>query len=597
MPRNELGTIRRSQILTGAGPGAIVDFRTDKGPVSAVTLALEHWPAGTVIHEARLEKRLKVARFQMPPVVLDTKPPKGEPIPATLFPLWLQCPTCGVLQSAWPHDQGDATRFCPDCSGGQPTKTYVIPAPFVAACESGHLDDFPWDYWVEHRPDCNRPRRYWLKSEGGGAGLSALVLRCVECKSSATMEGAFNPDALKRFGKCNGTRPWLRDQPNETCTLERKTLQRGSSSMYFPVLASALDIPPWSDGLQRRLRQYWDDIMKSPEDEIRALLKMIQRTKNLELQGEDLVREVLARKRRLEGASAEAFLTDEYKQLAADVELPKDERSEFELRVEKVPVELKPWIRRLVRVVRLREVRVLRAFTRIRYPDPETPDYLPSWAPLSATKLDWLPAVENRGEGIFLELDAARLQRWSEKFQTRAQGINEQWLRDWDERHKERKKRGEKVPPPARQVTPKLLVVHSLAHALIRQLSLDCGYSAASLRERLYVDGDCAGLLIYTAAPDSDGTLGGLSRQGTAARMAGVLEGALASQRWCSSDPLCVMGAHAFSEKASGAACHSCLLVSETSCEEFNRMLDRVALVGLPSDPSLSYFHGSALLP
>ncbi len=594
MPRNELGNIRRSQILTGAGPGAIVDFRTEKGPVSAVTLSLEKWPPGTVIHEERLEKRLNIKELRMPPVVLDTKPPRGEPVPATLFPLWLQCPNCSLLQTSWPHEPGEASRYCPDCSADQPRKTYVIPAPFVAACELGHLDDFPWDYWIDHRPGCQRRRKYWLKSEGG-AGLSGLTLRCIDCKADGSMEGAFNPDALKRFGKCNGSRPWLRELPNEVCTMERKTLQRGSSSMYFPVLASALDIPPWSDGLQKRLRQYWDDIMKSPEADIRALLKIIERTKALELTGENLVREVLARKQRLEGASAEAFLSDEYKQLAADIELSRDEQSEFEIRVEQVPAELKPWVRRLVRVVRLREVRVLRAFTRIRFPDPETPDYVPAWAPLSATRLEWLPAVENRGEGIFLELDAERLYFWSEKFQSRASGINDQWLRDWEERHKDRIARGEKIPPP-RSVTPKMLLVHSLAHALIRQLSLDCGYSAASLRERLYVDGDCAGLLIYTAAPDSDGTLGGLSRQGTAARMVSVLEGALASQRWCSSDPLCAMGAHAFSEKASGAACHSCLLVSETSCEEFNRMLDRAALVGMPHDSSLSYFHGSILL-
>jgi hypothetical protein len=117
-----------------------------------------------------------------------------------------------------------------------------------------------------------------------------------------------------------------------------------------------------------------------------------------------------------------------------------------------------------------------------------------------------------------------------------------------------------------------------------------------SLRERLYVRGDACGFLVYTAAPDSDGTLGGLARQGKAARFVSVLTGALAAQRWCSSDPLCIADRHSFSETAIGAACHSCLLVSETSCEEFNRLLDRQALIGAPTDPSVGYFHGSTLL-
>ena len=132
---------------------------------------------------------------------------------------------------------------------------------------------------------------------------------------------------------------------------------------------------------------------------------------------------------------------------------------------------------------------------------------------------------------------------------------------------------------------------------MIRELSIECGYSAASLRERLYVDGDACGFLVYTAAPDADGTLGGLARQGRASRFISVLSGALASQRWCASDPLCLAERHSFSERATGAACHSCLLVSETSCEEFNRLLDRQALIGAPDDPTVGYFHGSTLIP
>src|SRR5690606_1122360 len=145
-----------------------------------------------------------------------------------------------------------------------------------------------------------------------------------------------------------------------------------------------------------------------------------------------------------------------------------------------------------------------------------------------------------------------------------------------------------------RVLTPRFLLVHSLAHALIRQLSLSCGYSSASLRERLYADvdpsWDMAGLLVYTSSPDADGTLGGLARQGEDSNIVRVFEDALLSMTWCSADPLCIEGVHARSAPANGAACHACLLASETSCEEFNTFLVRALLIGTPTQPELGFF-------
>ena len=591
MPMNDLGKMRRSQILFNAGPGAIVDFRTQKGPVSVVCLGLEQYPSGPTIHEARLEKRLGIVELRAPPAALDDRP--AHPMPAQRFPHWMLCPKCDLFQHevGWGREAGEATMFCTNCSGQAEKKVYVIPAPFVTACEEGHLDDFPWVLWVTHRPTCQRRDKYTLRSEGAG-GLSGLMLRCLDCGSAAPMEGCFNPDALKQFGPCPGNRPWLPDAPPETCHAggdgTRKTLQRGASNIYFPVIASALDIPPWSDGLQQKLKRDWDRIMKFDDDQLRDFLKSIRVAPQVGMSEEDLYREVLARKHRLHSASDDDLRIDEYKQLCADVALPRDEKSEFEIRAEHVPAEVRPWIRRLVRVLRLREVRALRAFTRVRSPDPETPEYQPTWAPLSVADTNWLPGIEVRGEGIFVELDPQRVASWSPQLAARAREIERAWLAEWDRRHPD-------VPAP-REVNPKTLLVHSLAHAVIRELSIDCGYSAASLRERLYLHDDACGFLIYTAAPDSDGTLGGLARQGKAARFVSMLTGALTAQRWCSSDPLCIADRHSFSETATGAACHSCLLVSETSCEEFNRLLDRQALIGAPTDPSVSYFYRSTLL-
>jgi hypothetical protein len=128
----------------------------------------------------------------------------------------------------------------------------------------------------------------------------------------------------------------------------------------------------------------------------------------------------------------------------------------------------------------------------------------------------------------------------------------------------------------------------------MRQLSLECGYSSASLRERLYVDDDSGmhGALVYTATADSDGTLGGLTRQGSSDLLISTIRSAIASVRWCSSDPLCIQGIAALSEATNGAACHACVLAPETSCEEFNGLLDRALLVGLPGQSEIGYFYG-----
>jgi hypothetical protein len=129
------------------------------------------------------------------------------------------------------------------------------------------------------------------------------------------------------------------------------------------------------------------------------------------------------------------------------------------------------------------------------------------------------------------------------------------------------------------------LLVHGFAHVLINQFVFECGYSTASLRERLYVSADAnapmAGILIYTAAGDSEGTLGGLVRLGRPERLGAVVRRALSRASWCSADPVCSenLGGQG-SRLANLAACHACILLPETSCETVNQGLDRAMIVG-----------------
>jgi hypothetical protein len=146
----------------------------------------------------------------------------------------------------------------------------------------------------------------------------------------------------------------------------------------------------------------------------------------------------------------------------------------------------------------------------------------------------------------------------------------------------------------------RFVFLHSLAHSLIRQIVLDCGYTSASLRERLYCrwgndhGGPMAGILIYTAAPDSEGTLGGLMELGSPASLSRHLQQALESMKLCASDPLC--SEHAPSSDGRGihgACCHACLFAPETSCERGNRYLDRSALVETFAGGATAFFERS----
>ena len=223
----------------------------------------------------------------------------------------------------------------------------------------------------------------------------------------------------------------------------------------------------------------------------------------------------------------------------------------------------------LVRVERLREVRVLTGFTRLTARGQEKRAREP--ARLSAGKKNWLPAVEVFGEGIFVALDLARLREWEARAPVRARvaDLNAQLERA-------AKARGG-TPMAPWPLTARHILIHTLSHAVIDRLSLDCGYSSSSVRERLYTGhegSDMAGFLIYTSAAGADGTLGGLSREGRAERFGATLRKAIDDTRWCSSDPLCSDGLAALFDSGNHAACHAWSFLPETACEHFNQYLD-----------------------
>jgi hypothetical protein len=593
----ELTEIRRSQIVTTFGPGGIADVRAGRNggtAISVIIAGLDAWDesageTGTglnhpqTISEPRLQKILGVGGFRLPPVVPTDETGSyltRERLPGVRFPSWLHCPECHMIKRAskWQDISGDAARYCAECGHRLGKKVHVVPVRFISCCENGHIDEFPWWKWLDHKGECKN--RDVFKLESQGAGLSGIRMSC-RCGASRSMDGCFGTEAFKGL-RCSGSRPWLGDK-QEGCDAPVRALLRGASNVYFPALASSLDIPPWADRIQRSLGAIdWNRLAAAPHDQKRLdIIRANDLADRLGMTPEDLLKAVTHRLEMLSHQSDETIRYDEFQAFLNPVSA---DQVEFEVRPEVVAPEIRQFFSSVISVKRLREVRAIRSFTRIRPPADWRASGSQHFADLALTRKDWLPAIEVRGEGVFLQMNAETLAAWEARLEAddfwaeRLRDVNESYRAEFVSRH------GADVPIP-RQITLRFMMIHSLAHTLMRQLALSSGYSAASLRERLYCDDrypQMNGLLIYTASPDADGTLGGLSRQARPLRILEVIVDGIQSMRWCSSDPLCIEGVLARSERQNPAACHSCLLAPETSCEEFNRLLDRALLVGTP---------------
>jgi len=242
----------------------------------------------------------------------------------------------------------------------------------------------------------------------------------------------------------------------------------------------------------------------------------------------------------------------------------------------------------VVQLHRLREVSALVGFTRLEAPLPDVDGEYDT--DVTRAELDenpnWFPAVENRGEGVFLSLDPVRVAGWlgRTEVQRRIDGLSKGHAL-WLQRRKK-----DKPPFPGGPY----VLLHTLAHLLMQAVALRCGYPASSIRERIYVNSSQHqyGLLLYTASPDADGTLGGLVEQ--ARHIEEHLSMALKSAALCSSDPICAQHTPVGSPDERwlhGAACHSCLLIAETSCEMRNEYLDRALVVPTVDEGGAAFFN------
>ena len=603
-----LGSVRRSQLVSTFGIGAIVDL--EKG--SFMPMGLEDWERATGlpslhVGEPRLQGMLGVSHFRLGPVKEDipgTRQVRARSAaPAVRFPEWHECPSCHRIgRQGEPFELADdgGRLKCLACGG---SGIYTTPVRFVLACRRGHMSDFPWAWWAHRDRDdgvCGAPSLY-LGSYGRSAALADLYVECRGCGTKEnrvrkSLGDAFRGGALGDR-TCTGFRPWLYDR-EDRCKAPVRAIQRGASNVHFGVVCSALSIPPASEAVSLIVEELRTVLDAVPESTLPTVLE------GLAPQHGVTVQQMLSAYRQLRSVKAAGKeLTErearreEYAALSEDREDPvvSGVVPEFRNRVAQAPGSLGQWFVLVGAAFRLREVRALAGFSRIE-PYPIAAEGVSRAiqeglvSPLSKSPRGWLPAAEIRGEGIFFRFRTDTVDAWIDANPALVDRVELLEARSLDVAEQRRFVR-------TYTVTPRLLLVHSFAHAVIRQISVECGYSASALRERLYVsepeEGRPAmnGVLIYTGSPDSEGSLGGLVRLAQPDLLEAIVERTLQSAGWCGSDPVCIETDVAQSgERVSGAACHCCLLLPETACEKFNRELDRAVLAGDAEGTFTGYF-------
>lgn len=584
----KLGAVRRSQLVTTYGVGAMIAIENE----SYIVAGLDSWNVDEAaeILERRLARALRVSSFRLPPT---PDPERGvDGVRVRRFPEFYSCPRCDVLQRFAEFGVQKGRAQCPKCDED------LVPSRFVLACDDGHIEDFPYWKWLhrgQDRPAGACDGELHLETDGSSASLRSVVVSCTCGVPPVSMEGAFRVKALKDLGiRCSGKRPWLKGAKPEDCARKPRAMQRGSSSAWHPVMRSALSIPPWGEGLaalieKERLFDATEEIVRYHFGQRPHLLRRLGVTIEDVLTQLKLLREANEAPVPVAPESFAVLRKEEYERLCrGNPESRTADQQPFVC--EEPDGDLSPLrdfgLAGSMLVKRLREVRALEGFTRGVPPLESAPDQRLA-ALHQSEEIDWLPAIEVNGEGVFLRLDEERLRKWESesKVVQRLETMRANHLAQLEERAS--KDSGRAVVSP---VSPRFVLLHTLAHVLINEWSLDGGYPASALRERLYATDRMSGILIYTATSDSAGSLGGIVAQGHPERLAATMESALSRTSWCSNDPLCMESEASGADSVNMAACHACVLLPETSCELNNSFLDRAMLVGTPSGDVPGFF-------
>lgn len=593
--------VRLSHLLRECSVGAVV-----RGPDSLMVVQdIRTWdPSGgdPLVREIRYVDRVRSALgidsvLCSPPRATERDGTVVGWIPALRFPTWMRCGRCGLLHPApWRRqrtrevggadgaksdtEEAANPRECSECGGR------LEQAPWVLVHEKGHLADVPWhDLAHENarnpeqrqcRPDWAQP---YLKLDETEA---VRQVRCTRCGS----HGNFPSGSLPRmpFPSRTWQQPWMREPPAQLPEAPALLTEINDVRVHTAVTRTALVIPPESRIPRRTVidRLYRSTTLQERIHKARPGLprkrKVQQTARALRCSPADVERaleEIDAGYPRYgRTVTAADLLADEYRELIGEIpDLREDEdfvtkhhshdwKALGRTLADGVTRRAVTAVSTLIAVHRLKEIMVLLGFQRAGGQYPVPPDI--------TGESNWLPALETYGEGIFFALDEALLQRWegNDAVRNRADAFRRRYV--------------QRAGPDASEfeidVSPRFMLCHTLAHLVIRQLEAAAGYPASSLKERIYCNTGkepMAGMLIYVAVPDEEGSLGGLMELAKPKRFLRLLAGAFEDAAWCSLDPVCAEQEGHGPDLLNGAACHACALVPETTCGHRNVLLDR----------------------
>lgn len=527
------------------------------------------------------------AKLYKPPVarIRPNGQIEGVCIPADRFPRWMICPICNFLfYYPWKDEPDGEKPHCRVCNPGPELEQ----VPWVLVHAAGYMADVDWHY-LAHRASKSPEKRQC----GRDNSTAYLTIKADQTKNgqfvSCTTCGAkswFRPGTPMRWGRI-WQQPWIYEPPELSDDSEGEIMPVNDVRIHETTTATAIVIPPESrihrgsplDKLycnsekrtmidrarnqlarQSAINSVATDLGCFPRDIEDALVEL---GKGFPLYGQNFTQGLL--------------LESEYKALCEPIEdvkehedfVPLHHTADWKLltrdyRFQGRLLSITQAIDRLVALDRLRAVMVLSGFSRNRG-EVVPPDI--------EGKNDWLPAIELFGEGVFFTLNESILKEWEENTQLQARAIDFKKRKEFS---------GIKVEPEI-VVTPRFLLMHTLAHIIIRQLEAKAGYPAASLKERIYCRvgrTPMSGILVYVAVPDKHGSLGGLAEMAEPKRFLRLMKNVFDHADWCSLDPVCSEHEGQGPSQLNRAACHSCALIPETACSYKNILLDRIFISG-----------------
>lgn len=625
---------RRAQLITTFGVGAL---NTTPNGTSVICCGLDHWfentsgidPNEFIIREWRLEKQLNVSEFRLPPDFRSRPRNRFSTqneetnlliyIPTLRFPTWHFCTFCRKMYKHKSHTT--LASNCMSCENNG-KRNRLVQVQFVSVCRNGHIDEFPWFEWAHSRIKgsikCNKINPKLKLRDKGASSLEGLVVECEDCGSKRSLQGSLGSENYPTLSSllidadgnsiaCNGSEPWNSNVNHNGCGEDIIGSLRSASDIYYSNTKTSIYVPRDKDASiskivnlmsQTRIKNFIDDQVefgssseininprifkegksfrgefnKYSDQQIQKALDIVLQ-KNISEEAEDVSDEEFRR------PEFTTFLKNNYEDrdtLESEL-IPLDEFNDI----------IGKYFQSINLIKKLTETKALYGFSRKeQFNENGTRENINLlWKNVPAQKNLWLPAVQVGGEGIFIQFKEDLVKNFE-----RDKLVNERIEKF---RNIERNPRR---PINLSMASARYILMHTFAHTLINTLIFECGYGASSLQERIYCssenDKPMAGILIYTSAGDTSGTMGGLVRMGRPGYFEKIFEKTLENSIWCSVDPVCME----ISEFGQGpnscnmACCHNCALVPETACESFNSYLDRALVCGTLENKNLGFF-------